>query len=396
LSEYELNPTICRLGVASARERALTLGAFSVLSALLANYFPELGLLNIFGPPLLPAVWFGLVLCAASMLWVSRKPFDLFVLLLASCLAWIAAYHVTVLVHDSIQSQFSQVAITPNIDPAQPDTVPPAPAIRTISYIDGVSGMIGGLIGSTIIVFGISIILPSFRAFGFWAQTILVGTLAGCLLELADPPLDGGVPFHLGTFLPMYLTWQIGVSSTIANNLTPRLNYPRPPERLTLEVTPPHTSPLATPYPATHASVASGLPSQTATSPAPDDSAATLSIKPSSPISDPTSTQKPSQVAFGFGIAALVFSILAIVFPFGIVLSLIAIALALIAALSGDKIFSIATALIALVNTFVLSPSTWILLSGDSSGFLKFGLAVLCLLPAVVVLVRAVRSTVTA
>jgi hypothetical protein len=89
-------------------------------------------------------------------------------------------------------------------------------------------------------------------------------------------------------------------------------------------------------------------------------------------------------MAKGCGIAALVFAILAIFIPFGIIVSVIAIVFAVVAALAGDKVFAVATALIALVNTFVLSPSTWILLAGSdpsASSVLKVVFFVACLLP---------------
>jgi hypothetical protein len=69
----------------------------------------------------------------------------------------------------------------------------------------------------------------------------------------------------------------------------------------------------------------------------------------------------------GFGIAALVFAILAIFIPLGIFVSALAIVLAFMAALAGDRIFATATAIIALINTIFLSPSTWIMLGASDS-----------------------------
>src|ERR1700730_5520772 len=66
-------------------------------------------------------------------------------------------------------------------------------------------------------------------------------------------------------------------------------------------------------------------------------------------------------MAKGFGVAALVFALIAIFTPFGIFVSAIAIIFAVISALAGDRIFATATALIALINTFFFSPSTWVL-----------------------------------
>jgi hypothetical protein len=74
----------------------------------------------------------------------------------------------------------------------------------------------------------------------------------------------------------------------------------------------------------------------------------------------------------GFGIAALVCAILAIFIPLGIFLSAVAIVLACIAALAGDRIFATATAIIAVVNTLFLSPSTWIMLGGGDPAAKSF------------------------
>lgn len=68
----------------------------------------------------------------------------------------------------------------------------------------------------------------------------------------------------------------------------------------------------------------------------------------------------------GFGIAALILAILAIFIPVvGIYVSGLALVLAAIGALAGDRIFAVATPLIAAVNTFPFSPSTWILIDGS-------------------------------
>jgi hypothetical protein len=73
-------------------------------------------------------------------------------------------------------------------------------------------------------------------------------------------------------------------------------------------------------------------------------------------------------MAKGFGIAALVLAILAIFIPVGgVAISAIAVLCAAVAGLAGDLGFSIATAIIAGVNTFFLSPSLWIMQEGGPS-----------------------------
>ncbi len=68
----------------------------------------------------------------------------------------------------------------------------------------------------------------------------------------------------------------------------------------------------------------------------------------------------------GFGIAALILAILAIAVPVvGIGVSGLAIVLALVAAFGGDRMLSTAASLVALVNTFFLSPSIWLVLASS-------------------------------
>ena len=73
-------------------------------------------------------------------------------------------------------------------------------------------------------------------------------------------------------------------------------------------------------------------------------------------------------MAQGFGIAALVLAIAAIFIPFGIVISAVAVLCVIVAAVKGDRVFSIAATIIVLVNTFFLGPSTWAWLSGFRAG----------------------------
>ena len=97
-------------------------------------------------------------------------------------------------------------------------------------------------------------------------------------------------------------------------------------------------------------------------------------------------------MAKGFGIAALVFALLAIPVPFGFVLSAIAMICAAVAALAGDRTFTIASLVIAAVNTFVLSPSTWIFLNGhDPSARTAFltGVVVVGALPIIAIVLNS-------
>jgi hypothetical protein len=71
----------------------------------------------------------------------------------------------------------------------------------------------------------------------------------------------------------------------------------------------------------------------------------------------------------GLGIAALIIVILAIFAPlnYGLYISGIGLALAAAGALAGDKIFAVATPLVAAVNVFFLSPIMYALLKDQTS-----------------------------
>lgn len=70
-------------------------------------------------------------------------------------------------------------------------------------------------------------------------------------------------------------------------------------------------------------------------------------------------------MVLGFGITALILTVLAIFAPGGINLILVAIAvtLSIVAALFGDRAFSIITSILSYVNILLLSPATLFSLS---------------------------------
>ena len=163
--------------------------------------------------PLLPALWFGLVLCAGLLLWASRSPFRIAIVFLATFVAWHAAVETTAILHDTIAQQIKSSAPASEV---VPDSGAPV-----VDYLWGLCGMVGGMIGSGIVVIAIAAVLKSFRASNGWTLPILFGTIAGFLLEFAEDPTPGGLYVHVGSMLPLFLVWQIAVAGTIACNLTP-------------------------------------------------------------------------------------------------------------------------------------------------------------------------------
>jgi len=204
---------IKRLQAASASERALILGIFAVLSALLSWELPPPDYLYISHTPLPPAFWFGIVLCTGVALWSSRSPLALFAVLLATFVAWVAAVESTLRLQDSIEGQI--VSLRPPAASLSGLTTP------VINYVWGLCGMVGGMIGSAIVVFGVATVIKSLRTSNCWAPIILFGTIAGFFLEFAEVRTETGLFVHMSSLLPVFLVWQVGVAALFAYNLTP-------------------------------------------------------------------------------------------------------------------------------------------------------------------------------
>lgn len=93
----------------------------------------------------------------------------------------------------------------------------------------------------------------------------------------------------------------------------------------------------------------------------------------------------------GLGIAALILALIAFGVPVvGLYVSWLALALAVFAALSGDKMFAVATPIIAAANTFFFSPLVLIAFFGENqqsgSNALLFTTVILLVAPIVAIL----------
>jgi len=193
---------LSQLQTISAPERALVVSALAIISALLCNFIPAPDFLTVGNTPLLPALWFGLVLCTGTALWASRRGFDLCAIFLSSSAAWFAAVETALQLHEIVDRQL-QAGLPPGIWPP------------SLAYLDVGCGMIAGLVGSAIVVAVTSAVIRTFRTSGAWARTILFGTIAGSLLELTNDGLAPALPIHIGSALPLFLAWQISVAASI-------------------------------------------------------------------------------------------------------------------------------------------------------------------------------------
>ena len=184
----------------SASRATLFLGALAIVSALLSNFvtyfphsdnFPTLG-----GAPLLPGIYFGVVIATGVFLWEKRNVLELAVVVAGTIIAWILAWRTAISVYDYV-NQLHAAAIGTDS--------------RKFPSVYAIAGVVAGLVGSLGTVAAVAIASPDFRAHSDWLRTIAIGTVAGALLHF------GGQPYE--TFLPLFVVWQAAVAASIAHGL---------------------------------------------------------------------------------------------------------------------------------------------------------------------------------
>lgn len=207
-----MSDIVQRLKSATAYERALYLAILAIGSALLSWRVPEPDIVFLDKTPMLPALWFGLVLCAGVALWSSRSPLALVVVLVASGAAWFAAFEITFHVQGTILDQIV----------AQSGASAPNFATPVADYLYGLCGMLGGLVGSSVLVVIVSTVVSAMRSVPSWTRTILIGTIAGLFLEFLASRVEGGLFIHTGSVLPLLLVWQTSVAASLAYSFAKR------------------------------------------------------------------------------------------------------------------------------------------------------------------------------
>ena len=199
-----MNRIRIKLSHASAPTRALILALLASVSAIFSNF--ELSKVYLNTQPL-PGIYFGIVLGLAIWFWVSRSAWKIITVLLSTVIAWVAAKFTAEHAFEAIQQMLKEIAAPGNTFP-------------TINFMFAVCGVLGGLVGSTILTFGLSVVCKEFGAFENWARVVMPGTVLGILLELGEK--DDKLALHLGTLLPLFLGWQMTVAAVIGYCIVPR------------------------------------------------------------------------------------------------------------------------------------------------------------------------------
>jgi hypothetical protein len=154
-----------------------------------------------------------MVLGLAIWFWVSRSAWKILTVLLSTVIAWVAAFFTAEHAYDAIQQMLKEIAA-------------PGTFLPSINFMYAVSGVLGGLVGSTTLTFALSLVCKEFGAFENWARIVMPGTALGVLLELGAK--DDKLRVHIGSILPLFLAWQVTVAAVIGYCIVPRTGDCKP------------------------------------------------------------------------------------------------------------------------------------------------------------------------
>jgi hypothetical protein len=193
--------------------RALVLALLAILSALLSTYASwDSGFLLINGTPILPGIYFGLVLSFGVFCWTSRRKSELFTVLVITTVAWILAHQTAGHAYKFIDSELVRMQ-----KQTAPDSTSTVHGFE-LKYVLALCGALGGLVGSFVTGAGIAFVSKEFYTRGNWARATLIGMVTGTLLEFANPVMS----IHVGRFLPLFLVWQFSIAASIGYGLCTR------------------------------------------------------------------------------------------------------------------------------------------------------------------------------
>jgi hypothetical protein len=172
------------------KEAGIILAVCGVISGLLSAYVPPTGI-DLFDVPMLPAIFFGIVVALGIYSWESHNPIPMLIVFVGVAVAWWAAYLFALTFSDRNSA-------------------------NSLIWIGAVSGAIGALLTSV----ALWIASEDFRKPNNVLLALAIGAVAGTLLRL----IDGVGPLH-GT-APLFVVWQAALAGLIGYALAfrPRAN----------------------------------------------------------------------------------------------------------------------------------------------------------------------------
>ncbi|MBY0531475.1 MAG: hypothetical protein K2P86_05835 [Xanthobacteraceae bacterium] len=171
------------------KEAGIILAVCGVISGLLSAYVNVPGV-ELFGVPMLPAIFFGIVVALGIYSWEARHPIPMLIVLVGVAVAWWAAYSIALNLYDD-KNKISLV------------------------WTGAISGAVGAILTSV----ALWIASEDFRTRNNAILAVAIGAVAGMLLYY----IDQGGPVH-GT-APLFVVWQAAIAGLIGYALAFR---PRP------------------------------------------------------------------------------------------------------------------------------------------------------------------------
>lgn len=165
------------------KEAGVILAICGVISGLLSTYVNIPGT-ELFGVPMLPALFFGIVLMLGIYSWESHNPIPMLIAFVGVAAGWWIAYKVAITLHD--------------------------PQNRNLLIV---LGLLSGFLGSTFTAAALIIASEDFRENRAPLKTVIFGTLAGTLLYFVE---SGGFVHGLGI---LFVVWQGGIAFIIGRAL---------------------------------------------------------------------------------------------------------------------------------------------------------------------------------
>ena len=171
------------------REAGIILAICGVISGLLSTYVSWPGF-ELFGVPMLPALFFGIVVALGIYSWEARHPIPIVIVFVGVVVAWWVAYSIALNLYDD-KNKISLI------------------------WTGAISGAAGAILTSVTLW----IASEDFRKPNNVIIAVVIGAVAGMLLYY----IDQGGPVH-GT-APLFVVWQAGIAGLIGYALAFR---PRP------------------------------------------------------------------------------------------------------------------------------------------------------------------------
>lgn len=171
------------------KEAGIILAICGVISGLLSTYVTIPGT-ELFGVPMMPAVFFGVVVALGIYSWEARHPIPMLIVFVGVAIAWWCAFRLAVSLYDE----------------------------KTKTALIWI-GAVSGFVGATLTAVSLWIASEDFRKVSNLVGAAVYGALAGMLLYF----MESGGPVH--GLSSLFVIWQAGVAAIIGYALAFR---PRP------------------------------------------------------------------------------------------------------------------------------------------------------------------------